>query len=200
MGPRFLIPRLKWPLRCLVVLTAAFGIIPRGHATTLAPMTGDAQLQKAETIFRGRVDRVDMARDWSKSRGPVISTVRFTPLAVYKGTVSGPISLKFLGGQADGMTLKVEGMPEFEAGKEYVLFVSAQKNVMCPLVGWTEGSLKVDYGTNAAGAVPVSSTAASWLQHTAAMTKDRAVMPPTLKLSQFESLLRSRLSDLGAAK
>lgn len=180
-----------------MVLAAAFACVPGAGATTLKAISGDEQIQQAEAIFRGRVERIDAARDWSKPHGPVISTVRFTRLAVYKGQVASAVSLDFLGGAADGVELRVEGMPTFKAGQEYVLFVSGKQNRACPVVGWTEGQLLVDRKPDADGAVTVTSTASDWLRHTS-MARGRAVMPSSLGLSQFESVLRERIAQIGS--
>ena len=173
--------------------------MPEAGATTLKAISGDEQIQKADAIFRGKAVRIDMARDWSKPRAPVISTVQFTPLTVYKGNVANPVSLKFLGGAAGGVELRVEGMPKFEVGQEYVLFVSGKRSQACPLVGWTEGRLKVNREANAEASVPVAGTTSDWLRHTS-IARTRAVMPSRLGLSQFESLLRTRITEVGRSK
>ena len=178
-------------------LAAAWLFAGTVQATTLKEISGDEQIQQAETIFRGRADRIDAARDWTQPQGPVISTVRFTPLAVYKGTVDAPITLRFLGGTTADISMKVEGMPQFEVGQEYILFVSGAKNRVCPVVGWTEGTLRVDRLARTDGAVPVTHVASDWLRRTS-IARTRSVMPVALGLPEFESLLRQRITEVGS--
>jgi len=173
--------------------------VAESSATTLAPISGDEQIQKAESIFRGRVDRIDTRRDWSKPQGPVVSTVRFTPLVVYKGKVGSTVSLDFLGGAADGVELKVEGMPQFQQGQEYVLFVSGVKNQICPVVGWTEGQLAVNGTAGAEDSVSMTRTSRDWLRRTT-MARSRGEMPSRLKLSDFETSLRARITQVSGGK
>ena len=177
----------------LLLLAAGAG------ATTLVEISGDEQIRQSQTIFRGRVERIDAARDWSKPRGPIISTIQFTPVAVYKGAVAASVTLRFLGGRTADLELKVNGMPQFEVGKEYILFVSGESGRACPVVGWTGGSLGVSRKAGAEDSVPVTAPAADWLRHTS-IARDRAVMPASLGLAKFEALLREHIAEVGARK
>lgn len=164
-------------------------------ATTLKPLTGDDQIRESETIFRGKVLQIDTKRDWSNANGPVVSNVQFTPLAVYKGSATGTVSLKFLGGTAEGVTLKVDGMPKFEVGQEYVLFVSGTRNRVCPVVGWTEGQLKVDRQVSTPVEVGVTRTAKQWLRKTSVqVTRDGETLD--VGLEKFETGLRERIRQV----
>jgi hypothetical protein len=167
-------------------------------ATTLQSITEDEQIQAAQTIFRGRADQIDAAREATSHGNPIVTTVRFTPLAVYKGSVPGPLSLRFLGGKVGDLEMKVDGMPEFLVGGEYILFVSGEGNRACPVVGWSAGSLKVDRRNNSAGEVSAAPDAAPAAE-SGVQPRSRHVLPAgkPSSLPDFESRLRARISALG---
>ncbi len=179
-----------------VSLVAAVFLTGSASATVLRLITEDDQIRQSQTIFRGRAEKIDVARE---SRGEglvVVSTVRFQPLAVYKGSPPSSVILKFLGGKIDGKTMKVDGMPRFDVGGEYVLFVSAGTNRACPIVGWSDGSLTVDRQKNPAGVVSVASdkTGASPV---AVVSARRHTLPDGRDdLPAFEKRLRARVDAL----
>jgi hypothetical protein len=167
-------------------------------ATTLQPITEDEQIQTAQTIFRGRAEQIDAAREVTSRGNPIVTTVRFVPLAVYKGSAVGSVSLRFLGGKVGDVEMKVDGMPQFRVGGEYILFVSGEGNRACPVVGWSEGSLKVDRQTNAAGEVKASPDVAGTAE-TGVQPRSRHVLPAgaSSSLPDFERKLKARISELG---
>jgi len=167
-------------------------------ATTLQPITEDEQIKSAQTIFRGRAEQIDAARETTSHGNPIVTTVRFTPLAVYKGSATGAVTLRFLGGKVGDLEMKVDGMPQFKVGGEYILFVSGEGNRACPVVGWSEGSLKVDRQASAAGEVKVSTEVAGATE-TGVQPRSRRVLPAGTgePLPDFERKLKARISELG---
>lgn len=60
-----------------------------------------------------------------------------------KGEADTPeLTLRLLGGEIDGDGLLVAGMPQFETGRRYVLFVRDNGVAACPVFGWGQGSLR----------------------------------------------------------
>jgi len=182
---------IRWCFFLLLVAATA-------SATTLQSITEDEQIQRAQTIFRGRAEQVDTAREATSHGNPIVTTVRFTPLAVYKGTASGLVTLRFLGGKVGDVEMKVGGMPQFHVGGEYILFVSADGNRVCPVVGWSEGSLKVDRQTNSAGEVKASPEVAGAAE-VGVQPRSRHVLPAgtSALLPDFERRLKARISEIG---
>ncbi|HEY8903184.1 MAG TPA: hypothetical protein VIM48_05725 [Chthoniobacterales bacterium] len=172
----------------------ALGLCMSAWGTTLKPLSTDDQIRDAAMIFRGRVQSVDAARKATGQGSIIVSTVQFIPLAIYKGDVPAVIKLEFPGGKIGDVEMKVAGIPEFQVGQEYVLFVSGDQSRVCPVVGWSEGSLKVDRDASAAGKVDVSTTAGGVLGSPDART--RASGPRSVDLSDFESRLRARIDQV----
>jgi hypothetical protein len=183
---------LLLPAFALTLLTGSL------NATTLRTMTEDEQIQKADTIFRGRAEQIDAAFESRANGRAIVTTVRFTPLTVYKGAAESSVSLKFVGGKVGDVEMKVGGMPQFVVGQEYILFVSTTGNSVCPVVGWAEGSLKVDRRSNAAGVVSVSPDVTGAAEP-AISARSRAVLTDgETKLPDFEKRLRARIARMGA--
>jgi hypothetical protein len=182
----------------LFLCIAALAWMQLAAATTLRELSGDEQIEQAQAIFRGRVDRADAAFEQTPRGRAIFTTVQFTRGAVYKGDVQPSVSLKFLGGRVGDVEMKIEGMPEFQIGKEYILFVSPGQNRACPVVGWTQGRLEVDRQSDAAGTVPVQGVGDALLRSPAA--RARIVRPAKLGLPEFEQLLRTRIQQLSTQK
>jgi hypothetical protein len=177
---------------------AALACLCAAGATTLPELSGDEEIEQAQAIFRGRVEQVNAAREQTARGNPIVTTVRFTRLAVYKGDVNPMLSLRFLGGKVGDTEMRVDGMPQFEVGQEYILFVTPGQNRACPVVGWTQGSLKVDRKDDVAGTVPVKGVSESLLRSPAA--RARVVRPAKLGLPEFEQMLRARVQQLSGKK
>jgi hypothetical protein len=172
----------------------ALGLCMSAWATTLKPLSTDDQIRDAAMIFRGRVQSIDVAWKFRGQSKIIASTVQFTPLAIYKGNVPSVVKLEFPGGKIGDVEMKVAGIPQFQIGQEYVLFVSGDQTRACPVVGWSEGSLKVDRQTSAVGQVELSDTAGGVLESQNA--RSRAGGPRSVDLSEFEGQLRARIDQV----
>ncbi|MDD5198763.1 MAG: hypothetical protein PHC88_03090 [Terrimicrobiaceae bacterium] len=173
---------------------AAASLLGSLFATTLQPISEDEQIQQSGTIFRGRVEQIDVAREATVRGSAIVSTVRFVPLAVYKGDAAQPVSLKFLGGRLGDMEMKVGGMPEFQVGQEVVLFVSGDPHRACPVVGWGEGSLTVDRRAGVATVAVSPDVAGS--KEPAVSARGRTILTGAIELPEFERRLRTRIAEL----
>lgn len=180
-------------VRLWILAAVTSGVMGAAMATTLVPMTLDEQIDEAEQIFRGRVAKMQAVEEAVGGGRRIVTRVQFAPVAIYKGDVPSPIELTFLGGRVGDTEMRVDGMPQFEVGGEYVIFVSADKQRACPVVGWTQGTLPVDPAT---GVVQLSKPVAEGLRgsHTAAAA---AAAAGELQVTEFEAALRERIREAG---
>ncbi|HEY0371630.1 MAG TPA: hypothetical protein VGD79_06490 [Thermoanaerobaculia bacterium] len=123
-----------------VVVFALFGASRRVEATTVVSMDVAELSDQAELVFTGTAvqTRVVRAQD-----GDPYTFVTFTVRDVLKGwTMDKQIALRFAGGEtADGVT-SLEGMPQFEQGETYLLFVHGNGELLCPVLGWWQGQYR----------------------------------------------------------
>jgi hypothetical protein len=99
-------------------------------------------VSQADVIFVG--DVVDVRPYTLRTRTGTLVKTRVTfrvDDAVY-GTSSLVEVFDFLGGEADGYGLAVEGMPKFAVGDREVVFAHRKASIN-PIVGFTQGLLRI---------------------------------------------------------
>lgn len=133
--------------RASVVLTVALGLTSSAGATTYLPVTFQELVTEADVIFVG--DVVDLRPYVLRTRtGTIVKTrVTFRVADALYGTTSILEVFDFLGGEADGIGMAVEGMPKFAVGDRRVVF-ARRKPSLNPIVGFTQGLLRVQRDGN----------------------------------------------------
>ena len=134
---------VKFPRLYVLALVAALLAVPaRTRATTYETLTFDQLVGQADVIFIG--DVVDVHPYTMQVRGRTIIKTRVTFRVsdpIY-GTRSLVEVFDFLGGEANGIGLAVEGMPKFNTGDRRVVFAHRSPSVN-PVVGFTQGLFRV---------------------------------------------------------
>lgn len=133
-----------------LVLTALAAILCATalNATTYPPVTFDELVTKADVIFVGTVRDV---RPFSVQtrEGVVIKTrVIFDVSESMHGDAGRTQVLEFYGGELNGASMEVAGMPKFFVGNQHVVFAYRRPS-MNPIVGFTHGLLRLK--TDSAG-------------------------------------------------
>jgi hypothetical protein len=133
--------------RASVVLAVALGLTSSVGATTYLPVTFQELVTEADVIFVG--DVVDLRPYVLRTRtGTIVKTrVTFRVADALYGTTSILEVFDFLGGEADGIGMAVEGMPKFAVGDRRVVF-ARRKPSLNPIVGFTQGLLRVQRDGN----------------------------------------------------
>lgn len=136
-------------MRTLVVTLVAIFLpfLPAGsaQATTYAKISFDGLCDRAELIFRGTVESVVCSANAQNRNIHTYATftdVEWILPAEPPNDVE-TYTLRILGGTADGETLIVHGMPRFEIGSEYVVFVRGNEHYVCPVVGGRQGAFRI---------------------------------------------------------
>ncbi len=136
-------------------------------ATSIAEVKFGEMCHRAESIFWGTCVGIESRRDVSS--GNIYTYTRFEDVEWVKGEIGssdggssgggsgdggssdggadagGPgengstFELRTFGGEVDDERLTVQGMPRFEIGKRYVLFVQGNYRNVCPVIGWHQG-------------------------------------------------------------
>ena len=108
------------------------------EASVVQRMTLREQIDNADLIFVGTSVRHEVAP--SKNGKIPFTFVTFSVEEVIKGaTESGQMTLRMIGGPLGSRRLRIDGMPEFEDGSKYLLFVSQNGVAGCPILGWGQG-------------------------------------------------------------
>lgn len=139
-----MLPRLRslalLPLFSFLVFTSGAAL----RATTVIAPTFNELVAESEVIARVEVTAVRPT--WVESpQGRIIKTfVSFRVVRALKGTPAAELTLPFLGGELDGETMRVSGMPRFTIGQKDIVFLSDTRGVQfSPLVGLMHGRYRV---------------------------------------------------------
>jgi len=118
------------------------------RATTIVSMDFAELCAEADVVVVAVVESVEAHR--TETGDFIYTFTRFKVLQWIDGeeslswTERDSITVKTLGGTADGETMRVHGMPRFERGREYLLFLKLDGPSLCPVVGWTQGCFRVE--------------------------------------------------------
>lgn len=132
-------------MRARHVLFVLFLSTAATQATTYIKLTFDGLCDRTELVFAGTVASVEYARNPENQNIYTFTTfegIRW----IHPGDPSDrrdTYTLRLLGGTAEGETLIVHGMPRFEIGSEYVVFVRGNNHYVCPVVGGRQGCFRV---------------------------------------------------------
>jgi hypothetical protein len=129
-------------------LVYAASTIPAHATPDDAPRAIEAMVAEADLVFRGQVVNIEYAL--SKPTGPdgariPHTFVTYEILEEFQGDASDRVTLRFLGGfsHRNGLYLDTCVTPRFDIGDEDVLFVKDNTDAFCPLVGETDGRLRI---------------------------------------------------------
>ena len=95
----------------------------RATATTLLPMPLQRMVAAADVIFHGRV--LENKVELDEKSGQVATFTKFEVIQVAKGDPDQIVTIKQIGGELPDakIKMKIHGVPQFEANREYVVFV-----------------------------------------------------------------------------
>ena len=122
---------MKFPAwrHIVFLLSSLFLTAPSVSATTLLPISLQQLSTRAALIFHGEVTGNTVKKD--DVSGHIATFTEFNIIELIKGDAGSTYTIKQLGGRltGSGMTLKVHGVPEFETGKTYVVFLPEKSSL-----------------------------------------------------------------------
>lgn len=112
-------------------------------ATTVVPMSIEKMTAASSDVVEARA--IDARSAWNPQRTLIHTYTRFEVRRTLKGTAPNVITVKQLGGQADGYSQRVSGVQQFQPGDEAVLFLtpSASNDGTLVVTGMIQGSFKM---------------------------------------------------------
>jgi hypothetical protein len=127
---------------CSILL--AFGLMaamtaPPAHSTTLMWMSLPEMSQRAPVIVRARC----LANSTGWDAGEIWTLTNFEITETWRGSASGRIRVRLLGGKVGNLTSSVSSVPRFRPGEEVVLFLEPTKRGDYSVVGWQEGTFRI---------------------------------------------------------
>jgi hypothetical protein len=124
----------------LVVLAVPGALL----ATTIVAKSFAALCREADMIFVGTV--AEVGSQWrDRERMEIETLVRFTGVTPVHGIDGGDVTLRFGGGEVDGIREEIAGIPKFLPGRRVVIFAREGKAIS-PIVGFHQGCFHVVEG------------------------------------------------------
>jgi hypothetical protein len=164
-------------------------LVVAATATTLAPLSFTELTQKATAVARVRCLSVSS----SAGEGEIWTVTQFAVLTREKGTLPEKISIRMLGGRADGIRSHVDGVPEFHPGEEVYLFLWNRDGEPYRVLGWTQGTFRIFRdGRNGVQMVTQDSAVAAIFDAKAKAFRHEGIV--RMRVDQFEEKLRSAIS------
>jgi hypothetical protein len=109
------------------------------NSTTLARMSFDDLAQKSSAVARLRCQSSESYWDC----GELWTETRFEVVERNKGLLGASITVRMLGGRADGFTSRVDGVPGFRVGEEVYLFLWGKPGEAYRVLGWSQGTFRI---------------------------------------------------------
>lgn len=137
-GRRRLIRAWLWGLAL-----AGLSLLP-ALATTVVPPSFDELVERADTVFEGRVTAIRSKWVGQGDARRIKTEYTFAVDEVLKGSAAATYTLEVLGGTVGDVTLTVGGSPDFAVGDRVLLFVTRNRTQFVPLVGVMHGHYKFE--------------------------------------------------------
>lgn len=132
--------KLKMFTAFILVLSACW-MDQHAEATMLLKKNFDSLVQEADGVVLGTVEKVTSSYDANKE---IFTFVTLADLDVISGDFAGEnFTVRLKGGRIDGEILEIEGSPLFNTGEQVVVFIKGNGKQAVPIVGWTQGVLRV---------------------------------------------------------
>jgi hypothetical protein len=109
------------------------------NSTTLARMSFDELAQKSSAVARLRCQSSKSYWDG----GELWTDASFEVVERNKGLLGASVTVRMLGGRADGFTSRVDGVPAFRAGEEVYLFLWGKAGELYRVLGWSQGTFRI---------------------------------------------------------
>ncbi len=110
-------------------------------ATTVVPMSIEKLTAQSTHVLHARA--LDHHSAWNAERTRIFTYTRFQVLNTLKGSAPAVISVKQLGGHADGYNMKVAGVRYWQNGDEAVLFLQQQADSTFAVTGLMQGDFRL---------------------------------------------------------
>ena len=133
--------------RFLVFVCALAAASATLRATSFEPVTFNDLVTQSDVIFVGEVVDVRPYLLQTCDRTIVKTRVTFSVAEGLYGTSGIVEVLDFLGGETAELGMKVAGMPTFTVGDRRVVFAKRDRTIN-PIVGFTQGLMKIDRDVN----------------------------------------------------
>lgn len=200
-------------LKSFAVVVITLCAVSNGcYALSVKSKTFDQLVLESDEVIQGRVVSIESRFGEGNLSHHIFTYIEFSDLMVIDETndqVGGSYQLRIVGGRVGPVIQAFPGLPSFDVGQSYVLFVRGNGRELFPLVGVYQGVYKVisdDQGGEVIREVgdhkQILRSVAEYraTQKSDSTVKfDKAILPQSdesLKADEFMTLIRQRWQQL----
>lgn len=145
---------------CIVLLLAA-----AASATTVVPMSVEELTRAASEVIEAHAVR--SWTSWNAQHTLIYTYTTFEVTKSLKGATAESVTVKQVGGSADGYTQKVSGVRQFQDGEDTLLFLrpSVARDGTLVVVGLMQGNFRVQRSSAGETLVSNGVTGAQQYEH-----------------------------------
>ncbi|MBI3896287.1 MAG: hypothetical protein HY313_10210 [Acidobacteria bacterium] len=125
--------------KILSSLLLTYLCLPAATATTLLPMNLDDLTKASPVIAYGKI--VGSRAEWNEIHTLIYTIYTFQAIEYLKGDLGPSFELHEPGGELDGLSMSVAGVPRFSPGQEAVLFLWTDSRGLHQVTGFEQGNL-----------------------------------------------------------
>ena len=178
--------RFLWIL--LLIGLALIAVV--ASATTLARLSFQELAARADAIVRAGC----LSSESRFENGEIWTFSQFEVLSAPKGLVPRFITVRTLGGRANGLVSVVEDVPRFAPGEETYLFLVPSRSSTFQLLGWAQGTFRIHRDPRTGRETVTQDSAALAVFDPATRTFRRDGIR-NVSLEKFEERLRNALRE-----
>jgi hypothetical protein len=136
--------RLKVSWLCSMATLTLLLCTP-AHGLSVVSRSFDELVQRADLILVGTVSEVHSEfADDGLDQNSIVSYVNFNDLRAVKGQVNGePYVLRVPGGVVGRFAQDYPGVPAFQTGQRYLVFIRGNRHDFFPVVGISQGVFRI---------------------------------------------------------
>ena len=125
----------------IAFLLLAFLWVSGAAATTLLPMNLDDLTAESPAIAYGKI--VASRTEWNNAHTLIYTVYTVQVVEYLKGDLGPSFELQEPGGELDGLSMSVAGVPQFTVGQEALLFLWTDPQGLHQVTGFEQGNLTV---------------------------------------------------------
>jgi len=184
-------------------LVLACGWGATAHALSVVPRSFDELVDLAETVVIGTVSHQESRWETPAGYRRIYTYVTLADLKMVKGTVDGnQYVLRISGGVVGDEAMSIPGMPQFQDGQRYILFVRGNQRDLFPVVGIGQGVFRVVRDERRGEEIvftqdgrPVEAVSGGTVH--ASSVPQSAAQAPALSVGAFVQQIQDRLTTTG---
>ena len=158
-GRSFRGPRKLTTLFSALMVVSLCLISINAQALSSVEVSFDEMVAQSDQILVGTASQIDSYWGLGNAAGTIFTDIQLTDIDPIKGTFpTSDYTLKVIGGVIGDQAQFYPGLPSFETGQRYLLFIKGNNRSMFPITGVTQGFYRVQWDANRERQIAIPAT------------------------------------------